>query len=109
MTGALLLVHTNAVEGRENEFDDWYTNTHIPEMLALPSVAGATRFKVSDSFVAKTEHRYLTMYELNVDPDEALAEIQRARSGMTWTDAIGSSRGVVVEPLGERMPARRPA
>ena len=33
---------------REDEYNDWYTNTHLPEVLDIPGITAARRFKASD-------------------------------------------------------------
>jgi hypothetical protein len=32
------VVLTNAVEGKDDAFDEWYTNTHLGDVLAVPSL-----------------------------------------------------------------------
>ena len=29
---------------REDEYNDWYTNTHLPEVLDIPGITAARRF-----------------------------------------------------------------
>jgi len=64
------LVLTNAVPGREEEFNRWYTEQHLPDVLRVPGVVSAQRFSrteqqrkagphangvISDMIVASTE------------------------------------------------------
>jgi hypothetical protein len=35
------VVLTNAVEGKDDAFDDWYTNTHLGDVLAVPGSVGS--------------------------------------------------------------------
>jgi hypothetical protein len=44
MNQSILLVLTNPVPGREAEFNDWYDNRHVPEVLAVPGFVSCTRF-----------------------------------------------------------------
>ena len=39
-----LVVMTNAVAGKDGEFNDWYDKVHILEMLKVPAFAAAQRF-----------------------------------------------------------------
>ena len=32
-----LLVYTNAVEGKEDDFNDWYQNTHLQQIVSIKS------------------------------------------------------------------------
>ena len=44
-----LIVLTNPVEGRDGEYNDWYTNTHLHDVLKIPGIIGAQRFRRSDT------------------------------------------------------------
>ena len=51
------VVLTNAVEGKDDAFDEWYTNTHLGEVqLAVPGFVSAQRFKLTDAQRAKPPH-----------------------------------------------------
>lgn len=68
MARAVLLAWSNPVEGREAEFQDWYDNTHIPELRALaPSMTTVNRYRLADVGQDSSEkvHRFLTVYELD--------------------------------------------
>ncbi len=43
-----LLVLTNAVEGRDDEFNQWYDHQHIPDALDVPGYVAAQRFRLAD-------------------------------------------------------------
>lgn len=73
----VLVVMTNPVAGREDEFNDWYENQHIADVLALPGFVGAQRFELGDGQVGpelspQGYHRYLVLYEIEIDPAAAL-------------------------------------
>src|SRR3546814_6479308 len=44
----LYIVLTNATPGDDEQFNDWYTNTHIPDVLAVPGFVAAQRFRLVD-------------------------------------------------------------
>ena len=46
--GMMLVQSRPADPAREDEFNDWYTKTHIPEVCAVPGIVGARRYKVHD-------------------------------------------------------------
>jgi hypothetical protein len=51
---------------KEKEFNDWYDNTHMPDMLQVPGMIKAARWKSADN--KKDEIRkYLTLYEFETD------------------------------------------
>lgn len=87
----LLLVFTNPVAGRDNEFNEWYDTTHVRDVLAVPGVVAARRYAVVDAEPPEMEgvpsppppdHRYLAVYRLERDPNEVMEEfLARITSG----------------------------
>ena len=51
---------------REQEFNDWYDNKHIPDMLEVPGMIKATRWMGVDN-KKDMQRQYLAMYELESD------------------------------------------
>lgn len=43
--GMLVVESRPADPAREDEYNDWYTNTHIPEVCAVPGFVAARRYK----------------------------------------------------------------
>lgn len=68
---------TNAVAGREQEFNDWYDHQHVKDVLAIPGFVSAQRFeRVGPVVRAGNPYRYLSTYEVVTDdPDAALREL----------------------------------
>ncbi len=51
---------------REAEFNEWYSNMHIPDMLEVPGMIKATRWMSAEA--KEGQHRkYLALYELETD------------------------------------------
>ena len=76
------------VPGREDEFNEWYDNVHIPELLAVPGMVSATRYALHEAAIYHVkggvvpEHKYMCVYELEGDVDEIMGKIrQRVASG----------------------------
>jgi hypothetical protein len=91
----LYLVFSNPVEGKEPEFNEWYDNVHLPEVLATPGVVSAQRFDTCDTEIVRTagwtpEHRYLAVYEMDGDPDVIMGKIG---------DAVAAGEMVMSETL----------
>jgi hypothetical protein len=81
---------------REDAYNDWYDNTHIPELLAVPGFVSARRYKVHG---AAGEPAYLAIYELDADDLDAPAKELRARraAGLgTGSDALRTNPPPVV-------------
>jgi hypothetical protein len=75
------IVFANPVEGKDDEFNEWYENVHIPDLLAIPGMLSAQRFDLHDAEIYRTmgitpEHRYLTIYEMEGDVDAILLKVQ---------------------------------
>src|ERR1700751_1221724 len=89
-----LLSFTNSVAGREDEFNRWYDERHVPDLLAVPGFVSAQRFALTDANGrVKRGWTYLAMYERETDdPDALMAEV-RSRLGteaMPVSDTLDS-------------------
>jgi hypothetical protein len=72
-----LIVMTNAVEGRDSEFNDWYTNRHLADVVGVPGFASAQRLKLHSQVAGRFENKYLAIYTIDAaDPQQALAALQ---------------------------------
>lgn len=60
--GEVLIGLINPVPGREDEFNDWYSTVHIPELLQLPGFVTAQRYEIADD--APAPYRYGTIYQI---------------------------------------------
>ena len=82
MTDSLLLIYSRPVDGREQEYHSWYDGTHLGDVMAVPGVRAARRYRTTGA-----DGRYLAVYELDGDADDVLSELTR-RFG---TDAMPAS------------------
>lgn len=94
----LFVVFTNPVEGREDEFNEWYSKTHLRDLVAIPGCVSATRFELSHTQRMEPPHpwKYMAIYELEIDDIQGfLDELGRRRGGpnleMTDTLAPGTT------------------
>jgi hypothetical protein len=67
---------------KEKEFNDWYDNMHMPDMLEVPGFIRATRWVSADKKENEIR-KYLAMYELESDDLDEFNAAMRKR-GM-WT------------------------
>jgi hypothetical protein len=101
-------VMTAAVPGREDEFNRWYDDTHLPEVLALPGFVAAQRFAQTGPGAADRP-RYLCVYEIETDDLAAtLAALGAAAPTMTMSEAMDQQATVidVYQVHGQRRTAR---
>jgi hypothetical protein len=101
MQNRLFVVQTNAVPGKEAEFDDWYTNQHLSDVLAVPGFESAQRFEKSsvqrDAAATEYSYRHLALYELSGDPRTALDNLKAAvGGGLYMSPALHADRTMVV-------------
>lgn len=95
------VVMTEALPGREAEFEEWYANQHIPDVARVPGVIAARRFHIDKVISGPDGAAWinLAIYEIESDdPDTVLAAI-KARAGtdeMPMTDALARSSMVQV-------------
>jgi hypothetical protein len=74
------VVFTNPTEGREDEFNDWYDNTHLGDVLKVEGFVAAQRFKLAETDPPQDfSHCYLGLYEVESDDlgkvAQALSEV----------------------------------
>jgi len=76
MPKAVYLVTSQAsAPERDAEFNDWYTNVHLPDVCAVDGVMGASRYQLLGSESPK----YLAIYEIDHEsPESVVAAIAAA-------------------------------
>jgi hypothetical protein len=98
MPKGIMVVQSSPAEGRENEYNEWYSQTHIPQILEIPGFVDARRFRVSGDGLPPG-HKYLAVYELEAgDLAEPVAELRsRSTSGrMDRSDALAANPAAVI-------------
>jgi hypothetical protein len=77
----LYLVFGNPNPGQEDEFDNWYDTVHIPDVMSVGNIISAQRFRyrqLDRDAGQPVAHAYLTVYELEGDPNEFMAKMSAA-------------------------------
>jgi len=101
------LVLTNPVEGKDKEYNDWYTNQHIPDVVSVPGIVAAQRFRLADFQMgngAPSPWKYLAIYEIETDDLKATFDGMQALVGtdkMVMTDALDLNNvgGFIFSPI----------
>jgi hypothetical protein len=86
--GIMVVQSDPADPAREDEYNDWYDNTHVPEICAVPGFVSARRYKVHGA----GSPTYLAIYEIDADDLNAPAAELRARSAAGLTHGTGALR-----------------
>ena len=74
----ILVTSVDIADGAEEEFNRWYNETHLPEILACPGFESAERFECTAG-----QPRYLAIYELESEAALTTPEMRRVRG---WGD-----------------------
>jgi hypothetical protein len=104
MTRRLMISFNNAEPGKDEAFNDWYDNQHVPDILRIRHFEAAQRFRIeADASSPDFPYSYMTIYEVESDTIEeataALAE-KRGTPEMVLTDTMAQKRvRLWVEPL----------
>jgi hypothetical protein len=104
------VVVTRAVEGRTQEFERWYDEQHLSDVVALPGVVSAKRYKmVSTSALGMEAPPWdsLAIYEIDAeDPQTVLQSmVKHANTDkMPLSDAMS---GVVLQYLVKQVSAQK--
>jgi hypothetical protein len=97
--GILLVLSGPASAEVDAEYNHWYENVHIPELLAIAGFVSARRFRVPEAQLAtqggaegvraKFPHRYVAVYEVEA-PDLAkpVEALGAARPNLRMSDAL---------------------
>ncbi len=94
-----LIVFTNAAEGRDDEYNEWYDSVHIPEILALEPFQSAQRFRLSDNQIFPQTHKYVALYQFDGDGDLASKALTEAAPTLNMSDSMVDPLMIVVEPI----------
>jgi hypothetical protein len=92
------LAFTNPAPGKEDEYNTWYEEHHLKDVINVPGFVSARRFRLADvQFPFNTQplnYRYLALYEIETDDVAGALNEVVARAGtadMVMIDAIDMS------------------
>jgi hypothetical protein len=106
MSNSLMLTMTNAVPGREADFEAWYAGQHFSDLLRVPSILKA---KLHTATEVRTPYkwRHAAVYDLDGEPVAAMTtmfEFSKANPGQP-TDAMDRAATLlaIATPITERI------
>jgi len=79
MTAYNFVVLSNPVAGKDAEYNDWYTNTHLGDVLRVKGFTGARRYKLDET--AEGTHAYMALYEMETDDPQKVIADMMAKAG----------------------------
>lgn len=88
----ILKVEANCKDtAREDEFNDWYNNTHIPDILETRGFVKATRYEILEP--TSDKGKYVAVYEIETDDlDDLMTAHQK---NMKNKEALGRITGLI--------------
>jgi hypothetical protein len=82
----------------EDEFNEWY-DAHVHEILAVEGWVAATRYRIAAEVGADESggYRFLSLYELDIPPERAVANL--AAAGMGNADTYIEMKGIEMKGI----------
>jgi hypothetical protein len=82
----------------EDEFNEWY-DAHVQEILAVDGWVAATRYRIAPEVGADESggYRFLSLYELDIPPEQAVANL--AAAGMCNADTYIEMKGIEMKGI----------
>ncbi|MCU1513695.1 MAG: hypothetical protein JWO10_785 [Microbacteriaceae bacterium] len=102
MANHLLVVMTSAIDGRDDEFNEWYDTLLLKEIVSLDGFATGQRFRLDDVHPAGVDDSppgYLAIYEIPEDQLEtAKASMAASYAERAASLAAGETPRVPLSP-----------
>jgi len=101
------LVFTSPVDGMDDEFNQWYDDQHLADVLDIPGFVSARRYRLVEPKHQADElmrWQYMAIYEIECDDISLALDEIRKRAGTTAmpiSDALDKSKiaTLVMQPL----------
>ena len=87
----LYMVRSNPVEDKEEEFNRWYSDVHLPEVLQIEGFQTAQRFRLTKQQMQAQSHTYLAIYNINSEDVSGTLENLRNMRSLTMSDTLDLS------------------
>ena len=92
----LVVILTEPTQGQETQFNDYYENVHLEEVLATTHLQTAQRFQLVGQAAEPCPLPYLAVYEAEADdPAELIANLNETRPQRQQSDALNRRTGRV--------------
>lgn len=116
-TAMMIAFSRPASAEQEAEYNNWYSNIHLPEVMKIKGVIGARRYKTADikppEGISGRTHPYVAIYELSATNEAELEMVMNAldatmqAGGFTLTDTMDDtgSAATMALPIGKPLPA----
>lgn len=88
-----MLVLSQPKPGRDAEYNDWYQHQHLAQVVAIPGIVSARRFRFARSLNDTPASPYAAIYEIETDDIDAVLHELRTRAGgesLVVSDALAT-------------------
>ena len=96
MANFTFVVLTNPREGQEDDYNRWYNDVHVPDVLRVPGFVAVQRFRLCDALSPDGfDFRYLALYEIETEDIVSTSRALSAAAGssaMVMSDSLDRSR-----------------
>ncbi len=84
------VVYSNPAKGREEEYNDWYSNVHLQEVTSIEGFISAQRFELTKAQLVEEQHyKYMAIYDIdNEDVQGTTDRLIAASADLNMSTAI---------------------
>lgn len=103
-----LVVLSNCTEGGDAEFNDWYDNVHLPDVLRVDGFVSAQRFAMSVPMSEGKHFKYCAIYNVETDDPQGALERLGSKAGtpeMELSETLGEIHAALYEEHAPQMSA----
>ena len=103
-----MVVMSRPTECREEEYNEWYQNTHLHDLVALEGFCSARRYKLAQSLREGNDYPYMAVYKIETTDIGAVVDnLTRAATDgrIRMSDAIdtATSYAAIYEDFGSEV------
>lgn len=69
-----MVVFSEPREGRDEEYNEWYTGRHLDDVCALEGFTSAQRFTLHSVSMGKSLNKYMAIYDVETDDPDWVIE-----------------------------------
>lgn len=94
-----LMVVTSPVEGKDDEYNLWYNEQHLRDVLDCEGFISASRFQITTPVMGEFPGRYIALYEMESDdPMRDFSKLgARIQSGeLSTSNAMQQESGIAL-------------
>ena len=98
MARYMMVVQSQAKNGCDDEYNEWYDTQHFTDITGIPGILGGRRLEASPVGLGAPMLPYLAIFDVEVDdPGTILAEMARRAAGgeMVTSDALDAPATVL--------------